>query len=47
MTSVSSFDEIKDDFLSTVAKIVWCNVATVDTQGRPRSLRVGLAQHQD
>ncbi len=37
MAIVSSFDEIKGDFLATVAKIVWCNVATVDTEGRPRS----------
>lgn len=37
MADVQSFDDIKDDFLKTVEKIVWCNVATVDTQGRPRS----------
>jgi len=37
MTIIDSFDEIQNDFLTTVAKIVWCNVATVDTKGRPRS----------
>ena len=37
MAIVNSFDDIRDDFLASVAKIVWCNVATVDTLGRPRS----------
>lgn len=37
MATVNSFDDIRDDFLQAVEKIVWCNVATVDTQGRPRS----------
>ena len=37
MTQGNSFDDIKDEFLATVAKVVWCNVATVDTVGRPRS----------
>jgi len=37
MTTVTSFKDIRDDFLTTVSKIVWCNVATLDTKGRPRS----------
>jgi len=37
MSDVQSFDEIQGDFLQAVEKIVWCNMATVDTQGRPRS----------
>lgn len=37
MTTVNSFDEIQNDFLAIVSKIVWCSVATIDTQGRPRS----------
>ncbi len=34
---VHSFDEIETEFIERVFKIVWCNVATVDTKGRPRS----------
>jgi general stress protein 26 len=34
---VTSFAEIEAEFLSRVHRAVWCNVATVDTQGRPRS----------
>ena len=37
MAVVDSFEDIQDDFLATDATVVWCNVATVDTQGRPRS----------
>ncbi len=37
MADVQTFNDIKDDFLSAVEKIVWCNMATVDTKGRPRS----------
>ena len=34
---VSSFDEIKDEFMDRVRTIVWCMVATVDRRGRPRT----------
>ena len=34
---VGSFSEISERFLEQVFTIVWCNVATVDSQGRPRS----------
>ena len=34
---VGSFDEIADEFAARVAKVVWCNLATVDARGRPRS----------
>lgn len=31
------FDEIRDDFLERVNRMVYCSVATVDRLGRPRS----------
>jgi hypothetical protein len=31
------FDQIKMEFEERVNKIIWCNVATVDGRGRPRS----------
>lgn len=34
---VASFSEIEDEFMARVRRIVWCTVATVDRQGRPRS----------
>ena len=34
---VDSFDEIRDEFLARVHSVVWCNVATLDRRGRPRS----------
>lgn len=34
---VSSFDDIKAEFDQRVQRIVWCNVASVDGKGRPRS----------
>ena len=34
---VSSFAEIEAEFHKRVARIVWCSVATVDRQGRPRT----------
>ena len=34
---VSSFSEIEKEFIERVHSIVWCNVATVDGRGRPRS----------
>jgi general stress protein 26 len=32
-----SFADIEEDFIKRAHTMVWCNVATVDTQGRPRS----------
>lgn len=34
---VSSFAEIEPEFAERVQTMVWCNVATVDARGRPRS----------
>ena len=34
---VKSFEEIQDEFMARVSRIVWCTVATVDTAGRPRT----------
>ena len=34
---VASFGEIEDEFMARVRRIVWCTVATVDRQGRPRT----------
>ncbi|MEO8973233.1 MAG: pyridoxamine 5'-phosphate oxidase family protein [Ktedonobacteraceae bacterium] len=34
---VSSISDIEKAFLERVQRIVWCNVATVDTNNRPRS----------
>lgn len=34
---VASFAEIEQEFLKRVQTMVWCNVATLDTRGRPRS----------
>jgi general stress protein 26 len=34
---VASFAEIEEEFLARIKKIVWCSVATVDREGRPRS----------
>lgn len=34
---ISSFDDIKDEFMERVRAIVWCLVATVDGRGRPRT----------
>jgi len=34
---VSSFTEIEAEFTERVQRIVWCNVATIDTLDRPRS----------
>ncbi|MEX0786790.1 MAG: pyridoxamine 5'-phosphate oxidase family protein [Dehalococcoidia bacterium] len=34
---VASFAEIEEEFMRRVARTVWCTVATVDRQGRPRS----------
>ncbi|MGI8857689.1 MAG: pyridoxamine 5'-phosphate oxidase family protein [Thermomicrobiales bacterium] len=34
---VTSFAEMEDEFMARVCRMVWCNVATVDGHGRPRS----------
>lgn len=34
---VSSFGEVEVAFLERIQRMVWCNAATVDTHGRPRS----------
>ncbi len=34
---IASFAEIEEEFVARVSRIVWCTVATVDRQGRPRS----------
>ncbi len=34
---VAEFSEIQDEFSRRVTRIVWCTVATIDRQGRPRS----------
>ncbi|NJN55894.1 MAG: pyridoxamine 5'-phosphate oxidase family protein [Anaerolineae bacterium] len=33
----TSFSEIAESFIERVHQMVWCNVATVDRHGRPRS----------
>ncbi len=37
MNRAAGFAEIEDAFLRRVNSVVWCNVATVDRHGRPRS----------
>jgi general stress protein 26 len=37
LVKVTSLSEIEWEFLGRASKTVWCNVATVDSQGRPRS----------
>lgn len=34
---VSTFAEVEPEFLRRVRTVVWCNCATVDARGRPRS----------
>ena len=34
---LQSFSEIEEEFIKRVHHIVWCNIATIDTQNRPRS----------
>ncbi len=34
---VADFAEIEEEFIKRVHTMVWCNVATVDSKGRPRS----------
>ncbi len=33
----TTFGEIEPEFMARVRRIVWCTVATIDAQGRPRS----------
>ena len=33
----TSFEQIADQFISRVHSMVWCDVATIDERGRPRS----------
>src|ERR1700716_3263768 len=37
IVKVASFVEIEREFIERVHKMVWCNVATVDSRNRPRS----------
>src|SRR5579884_237444 len=37
LMEVRDFAEIADEFMDRVRQAVWCNMATVDAQGRPRS----------
>ena len=34
---VESFADLEAEFMERVSAVVWCNLATVDTTGRPRS----------
>lgn len=34
---VETFDEVAEEFAARARRIVWCNAATVDAEGRPRS----------
>ncbi len=34
----SWFEELEADFWKRAARIVWCTVATVNRQGRPRTV---------
>jgi len=34
---VASFNDLEEEFNARVSRIVWCTVATVDRQGRPRT----------
>jgi hypothetical protein len=34
---VARFADIETEFIDRVHRVVWCNMATVDTKGRPRS----------
>jgi hypothetical protein len=37
MSHVDNFHELADEFIARVHSVVWCNMATVDPVGRPRS----------
>lgn len=34
---ITNFSEIEEEFIQRVHTMGWCNVATVDSRGRPRS----------
>ena len=34
---IASFAGLEEEFLARIASVVWCNVASVDRMGRPRS----------
>jgi general stress protein 26 len=34
---VASFTELEQEFIDRAHRVVWCNVATIDGRGRPRS----------
>lgn len=34
---IVDFTEIQEEFVARVSKMVWCNMTTVDSAGRPRS----------
>lgn len=34
---ITNFSDIEAEFIQRVHTMIWCNVATVDAQGRPRS----------
>jgi len=34
---ISSFSAIETEFIDRVHRVVWCNLATIDTLNRPRS----------
>lgn len=37
MSQTVAFAEIEQEFVTRVHAAVWCNCATIDTRGRPRS----------
>lgn len=37
LMKITTFAEIAEEFQERVNKMVWCNVATIDQKGRPRS----------
>jgi general stress protein 26 len=37
MADVQNFADLEAEFIERVHRVVWCNMATVDRQGRPRS----------
>ncbi|HEV2887534.1 MAG TPA: hypothetical protein VGX49_11525 [Jatrophihabitans sp.] len=46
-TEVETFAELQDDFLALTDRIVWCTVATVDRQQRPRTRILHVAWEID
>jgi hypothetical protein len=37
IVQVATFADIETEFIRRVHRVVWCNVATLDSQNRPRS----------